>query len=372
MRIGFLVVLALFAALSGCDSKKSDTGDGGVADASGDAGADAAESELPGKDVPGPEVPADGAPVDAALPDVAPEDGILLDKGTVDQAPQDAAVPDAADVTGPDLPVPDSVGPDGQLEVVTPDAEQPDVAVPDAGQDAAQDAPADTPLPDCWCDTDADCGSEEVCEPYAHRCIYNPCVLMKCAGGPCDPYTGTCIPPEELGPECSSDADCLDESACGSLCNPYTKHCQVKQCCLADCMWSCSDLIKGCFQCLDECDCPAGKTCDGATHLCVAAEGCNTAKIQFDKDNPQQFELYELCMDKDYANAQAELQDIDPGIACGTGGAFAKCDKSTQVACLGELPHDPDTTDVTDDQWARLCQMSQLDFVILIAGGHYL
>jgi hypothetical protein len=230
-------------------------------------------------------------------------------------------------------------------------------------------------LSQCYCKDGFDCAVDEVCETEVHRCVPNLCLAINCLPGDfCDPYFGVCFPPPPTPlTSCETTADCPQDEACGMVCNTYLGFCEEANCCLADCMGWCSDLMQGCFECLSDCDCTAGGGfCSPETNQCVA---CNEAKIGFPKKNPEAYEFYELCIPKDLPDpegAKASLLAIDDTIYCGMTGFFAGCDKDKEEGCHGSLEYAAAGSKViSDDKWEQLCSLSLLSFVSKMGGGHW-
>ena len=226
----------------------------------------------------------------------------------------------------------------------------------------------------CQCNDRFDCRPGEVCETDNHRCVPDLCMADGClAPNICDPYTGECFPPPP-GPleTCETNDDCKSDSSCGSVCNIYTGLCVERMCCLVDCMGSCSDLMKGCFGCYSDCDCGGeGQQCNDETHQCQEAK-CNEDKINFDATNAPMYEFYELCIPKNLDGPLMVLQSIDPSLYCGVSGGFVGCDPATETGCHGDLAFVPGTKQITSEKWDQLCQLSLLDFVSKIGGGHFI
>jgi hypothetical protein len=95
-------------------------------------------------------------------------------------------------------------------------------------------------------------------------------------------------------------------------------------------------------------------------------------KLQLGQDNPQMYEFYELCIQKDGIDPVPELKAIDPTIYCGVAGAFAKCSPGFEVGCHGDLDFVGATKQITPEKWAQLKKLSLVPWVTRIAGGFWL
>jgi len=84
------------------------------------------------------------------------------------------------------------------------------------------------------------------------------------------------------------------------------------------------------------------------------------------------YEFYEVCVNKKVADAEKQLQAIDKTIYCGVVGGFAKCDQTYEIGCHGDLDFDDETKTISDWKWGQICEISKLNFVTKIGGGHWL
>lgn len=286
----------------------------------------------------------------------------------------DLDVPEtAADAPAPDLP------PDLQPE------DLPAELTPDLGSEEVMDAtPADIALfdevsePDkpspCACDAAADCEEGLVCETELKVCVPSKCTGKSCANDEiCDPYKGKCMPatiPDGAGIPCDSTAECPDGVSCPMVCNTYVGVCIDHDCCMDGCFppKTCSPLLHTCANCFTDCDCPNGQKCGATTHTCAP---CNEAIINFTQNNYPAFEFFEICVPDDMSEAVTALQAIQPEIYCGVAGGFAGC-SDTETGCHGEFDYQPGIKKLTDECWAKICQMSMLEFVSKIGGGHFI
>lgn len=267
------------------------------------------------------------------------------------------------------------------------------VDLPTRWVSAAATAPHRSDAFGCGCAVTTDCARHEVCDTFAGRCVPDRCQPLaqalagaQCpAGGLCDPYTGRCgIDPKPLQ-ECATDLECggpgtgwchremrrceedgLCDGRVGGVCVP-------DPCAVVDCMqgYDCDPLLSLCVACRADCDCAgagAGAFCDGTE--CTA---CAPGKIAFDQANGGRWEFYELCaVGTSPGTVQNALRQVDPTIACGVSGVFARCDEG-QIACHGGgLARVSDHGALDDATWGLLCELSLRDDVVRIVGGHYL
>ncbi|MBI4702950.1 MAG: hypothetical protein HY744_17680 [Deltaproteobacteria bacterium] len=101
-----------------------------------------------------------------------------------------------------------------------------------------------------------------------------------------------------------------------------------------------------------------------------AGPGCVDAKFKLTQQNPEAWDFYELCVLTEKSDAETILKGIDPKVFCGVQGAWAQCDPAYETGCHGELEYVGQTKVIADAKWAQLCEMSTLDFVTKIVGGH--
>jgi|GEM_PF-6926756 len=242
----------------------------------------------------------------------------------------------------------------------------------------------------CYCRDNADCATGFFCDKQSHRCLEDLCRPEAVEGSSCkesflcDPYRGGCIDPFKNPPvSCSSDADC----PAGHLCNPQMRLCSTKSeciqevsicvpdvCAIIDCA-PCDPLLGKCVSCLSDCECQAA----GQGDLCISnhCRRCDLAKLGFSKENPQKYELYEICIRKDEPDAWDKVKAIDPSLQCtkDSAGVFARCDLSTEDRCIAglEINHGLGSGRyLSDSAISALCELARQDFVTKIAGGYYL
>jgi hypothetical protein len=108
----------------------------------------------------------------------------------------------------------------------------------------------------------------------------------------------------------------------------------------------------------------------GAAGQGGTAADCQEQKFALTQANPEAWDFYELCVLTEKKDAETILKQIDPNIFCGVQGAWAKCEGAYETGCHGDLEYVGQTKAITDGKWAELCEMSTLDFVTKIAGGH--
>ena len=244
----------------------------------------------------------------------------------------------------------------------------------------------------CTCLSGADCMPGEVCETTAHRCVPDRCGLAalnaagaSCkAGQTCDAFTGACrdADPTPVKP-CIVDADCgaaglndchheFRTCTAANVCDvPLGGVCVKDFCAVVDCAGFCWSLLGACGQCAADCDCrkdASDRYCDRVGHKCF---DCDSTKFTLGRENPAQFEFYEICLPMSGVDPTPDLRQVDPSITCGVGGTFAKCDVNSQQACHGDLAFVPGTKVISDAKWAQLCALSKLSYVIKLAGGHF-
>lgn len=217
----------------------------------------------------------------------------------------------------------------------------------------------------CRCQDDIDCAQGEICEPYAKKCVPDPCATMRCASGHvCDPFRGECVPRPAWG--CDGDLDCGQDE----ICHPITHACVQDFCRFVDCA-PCSPLLGGCYGCLHDCDCGLG-LCDRQARSCV--DGCVESKLgpRLVPENPQRFELYYACLEDAIDDPGAVLRLIEPAAQCGLSPLPNTCPRAGQVVCLVPLERYPNQARITQECWARLCALSQNPLVQNLVGGYYL
>jgi Cys-rich repeat protein len=243
----------------------------------------------------------------------------------------------------------------------------------------------------CYCIEDADCANGFFCDKRSHKCLEDRCRADAVEGSSCkesfvcDPYRGGCTDPFKNPPfSCLSDADCPSGNICNHqmrLCSSTTNCmqeisvCVPDVCAIIDCAAPCDPLLGRCVGCLSDCDCQSA----GLGLLCASdyCQQCDLAKIGFSKENPQEYELYEICIRNDEPEAWNKVMTIDPNLQCakGSAGVFAKCDPSIEDRCMGRLDINHGLGNgkyLSDSAISALCELSQQGFVTKIAGGYYL
>jgi len=240
----------------------------------------------------------------------------------------------------------------------------------------------------CECHDTADCAAHQICDASRNRCVVDRCSKaflddagLECKEGyVCDPFKGTCAKPFPPPDMCDTDADCGQDRICNrelrfcagdNDCGQVMGGCVANPCVLMDCAGFCDGLLGICGDCLSDCECAIV----GAGDFCGKDWGChecNVSKIGFGQENPSMFELYYLCAKKGGVDPEIALKQIDSSITCGGNGGPAACDPDGEVGCVGNLEFVPGTKWITDDKYGRICQIAGLDWVLKIAGGHYL
>jgi hypothetical protein len=216
----------------------------------------------------------------------------------------------------------------------------------------------------CSCQDDHDCARDELCDTYAHRCVANRCLDIDCApGNLCDPYRGECV--EAPRDPCRGDGDCPGSM---QVCNPKTGVCQDDWCQLVDCA-PCSPLVGDCYQCLEDCDCAMG-VCAEEQRMCVP--GCVEDKLSLTRENPQSFELYYACFRNVLDDPLDLLGRIDPSIACNHTDPNNACQPEAEVVCFAPLEYRPNSREISEAGWHRICGLSRHPLVSRIVGGYYL
>jgi len=217
----------------------------------------------------------------------------------------------------------------------------------------------------CRCAGPADCARDEICEPYAKKCVRNPCVVMDCTPGHvCDPFRGECVP--RADPGCGADADCGPDE----ICHPVTRACVYDFCRFVDCA-PCSPLLGGCYGCLHDCDCWPG-VCDREARGCV--DGCFLDKLdqQLRPENPSAYDYYRVCLEDALEDPAAVLRLFEPAVGCGVQPTPNTCPAGAPVACIVPLERYPNQPTITWEAWQRLCHLSRNPLVHRLVGGHYL
>jgi hypothetical protein len=217
----------------------------------------------------------------------------------------------------------------------------------------------------CRCEGPADCARDEICEPYAHGCVRNPCVVMDCAPGfVCDPFRGECVAQPAWG--CAVDTDCGPDE----ICHPVTRACIHDICRVIDCA-PCSPLLGGCYGCLHDCECGLG-VCDRELLRCV--DGCDLDKLVEDlrPENPAAYELVYVCLEDRLDDPTALLVQFEPAAVCGGQPPPDTCPAGAPIVCLVPLERYPNQTGITWEAWRRLCHLSRNPLVRRLVGGVYL
>ncbi len=101
-------------------------------------------------------------------------------------------------------------------------------------------------------------------------------------------------------------------------------------------------------------------------------DDCDAEVLEITYDNPDRFELFELCVQHNADDPIPDLEQIAPELSCPSGGHFGRCE-SDETACTGSLERAAGSRGRLPYQmWKTLCRLSKAHGVTRIRGGHYL
>jgi hypothetical protein len=101
-------------------------------------------------------------------------------------------------------------------------------------------------------------------------------------------------------------------------------------------------------------------------------DDCDPTVLDITYDNPDRFELFEICVRQNGVDPIPGLKEIAPELSCPSGGHFGRC-SSDETACTGSLERAAGSSGrLPYDVWKTLCRLSKEPAVRRIRGGHYL